>query len=337
MLTSKRLRQLFLDFFAAKGHAILPSASLVPKEDPTVLFNTAGMQPLINYLLGEKHVLGNRLANCQKCLRTDDIEEVGDNRHITFFEMLGHWSLGDYFKKEAIEWNFEFLTDPKWLGQEPRRIYVTVYRGLQTETNSQEIGEDTEAIEYWQNQFAKVGIQAQAAAEIDFKELIAQLQAKTQTADLETYKLKDLQQLLASKNLPQLENFVPRIRKMSGKDNWWGLPYRGPCGPCSEIYFLLPTQPLDFELSIFPELTLPQIANWIEENIVEIGNSVFMEFVGEKNADKEPKNIERLSRKNIDVGLGFERYLMVINGLDNVYETDVLKPLVQVVEKYQGI
>jgi len=128
-MTAKDLRQKYLDFFESKGHAIIPSASLVPENDPTVLFITAGMHPLVPYLMGEKHPLGKRLANSQKSIRTVDIDEVGDNRHLTFFEMLGNWSLGDYFKKEAIEWSWEFLTDGKWLGLDPKRIYVTVFAG----------------------------------------------------------------------------------------------------------------------------------------------------------------------------------------------------------------
>ena len=109
-MTAKELRTKYLEFFKKKGHAIIPSASLVPEHDPTVLFTTAGMHPLVPYLLGESHPAGKRLANVQKSMRTDDIDDVGDAWHNTFFEMLGNWSLGDYWKREAIEWSFEFLT-----------------------------------------------------------------------------------------------------------------------------------------------------------------------------------------------------------------------------------
>ncbi len=115
-LTSNELRKLYLEFFKSKGHAVIPSASLIPENDPTVLFTTAGMHPLVPYLLGEKHPAGTRLTDVQKCVRTGDIDEVGDASHCTFFEMLGNWSLGDYFKKEAIAWSFEFLTGEQWLG-----------------------------------------------------------------------------------------------------------------------------------------------------------------------------------------------------------------------------
>lgn len=129
-MTSSQIRQRFLDFFAKRGHAVIPSASLVPKNDPSVLFNTAGMQPLVPYLLGEKHPQGNRLASAQKCVRTGDINEVGDNRHLTFFEMLGNWSLGDYFKGDAIRWSYEFLTSKEeGLGLDPARLYITVFEG----------------------------------------------------------------------------------------------------------------------------------------------------------------------------------------------------------------
>lgn len=125
----EELRQKYLEFFKEKKHAIIGSASLLPENDPTVLFTTAGMHPLVPYLLGQPHPRGKRLANCQKCLRTTDIDSVGDTTHLTFFEMLGNWSLGDYWKKEAIDWSYEFLTSSKWLGFDPKRISVTVFAG----------------------------------------------------------------------------------------------------------------------------------------------------------------------------------------------------------------
>jgi len=142
-LDSNELRSLYLKFFKEKKHAILPSASLLPENDPTVLFTTAGMHPLQVFLMGEPHPAGKRLANCQKCFRTSDIEEVGDPTHLTFFEMLGNWSLGDYFKKEAISMSWEFLTDPKWLGLDKDRLSVTVFAG------DEEIPRDEESAEIW--------------------------------------------------------------------------------------------------------------------------------------------------------------------------------------------
>lgn len=130
MLSSSEIRSRFLEFFKKRGHTIVPSASLVPQNDPTVLFNTAGMQPLVPYLMGQPHPAGKRLANSQKCVRTVDIDEIGDNTHATFFEMLGNWSLGDYFKKDAIKWSYEFLTSTEeGLGLDPSRLYITVFGG----------------------------------------------------------------------------------------------------------------------------------------------------------------------------------------------------------------
>jgi alanyl-tRNA synthetase len=128
-MKANELRQKYLDFFKSKDHAIIPSAPIVPENDPTALFINSGMHPLVPYLMGEKHPKGTRLADSQKCIRTIDIDEVGDTTHHTFFEMLGNWSLGDYFKKEAIEWSWEFLTDPKWLGLDKNRIAVSVFEG----------------------------------------------------------------------------------------------------------------------------------------------------------------------------------------------------------------
>ena len=143
-LTSSQLRRTWLEFYKARGHALISSASLIPENDPTVLFTTAGMHPLVPYLLGQKHPQGNRLADVQKCVRTGDIEEVGDDSHLTFFEMLGNWSLGDYFKKEMIAWSYEFLTDEKYLGIDPAKISVTVFTG------DNDCPRDEESAEYWE-------------------------------------------------------------------------------------------------------------------------------------------------------------------------------------------
>ena len=198
MLTAAELRKKYLDFFKSKEHAVIPSAPLVPENDPTVLFTTAGMHPLVPYLMGEKHPLGKRIADAQKCVRTGDIDDVGDNRHLTFFEMLGNWSLGDYFKKEAIQWSWEFLTDSKWLGLDPKRIYITVFAG------DEKLGakRDDESIEIWKQQFEKMGIDA-GVCELDQK---------------------------AEKN--------SRIFLLGAEDNFWGpAGQTGPCGPCSEMFY----------------------------------------------------------------------------------------------------
>ncbi len=142
-ITAKQLRQKYLDFFKEKGHTIISGASLIPENDPTVLFTTAGMHPLVPYLMGEKHPGGNRLVDAQKCLRTDDIDEVGDAVHHTFFEMLGNWSLGDYFKSEAIQWSWEFLTSKNWLGLDQKNLAVSVFAG------DKDAPFDQEAFDVW--------------------------------------------------------------------------------------------------------------------------------------------------------------------------------------------
>ncbi|MFH1918045.1 MAG: alanine--tRNA ligase [Nanoarchaeota archaeon] len=198
MITRKQLIKKYLDFFKEKKHGIIPSAPLVPENDPTILFTTAGMHPLVPYLLGQPHPLGKRIADNQKCIRTIDIEGVGDNRHMTFFEMLGNWSLGDYFKQGAIEMSFEFLTSKKWLGLDPKRIYVTVFKG---DENSPL---DEESINCWKEQFKKFRINAKVCGyneEINGNEEL-------------------------------------RIFPLPAKDNWWGpAGQTGPCGPCTEIFY----------------------------------------------------------------------------------------------------
>jgi len=198
MYTIDELRKKYLDFFRTKDHAVILSSSLIPDNDPTALFTTAGMHPLVPYLMGERHPEGKRLADVQKCIRTKDIDEVGDNRHLTFFEMLGNWSLGDYFKKEAIEWSWEFLTGSKWLNLDPKRIYVTVFAG---DENSDT---DNESIEFWKKQYSKFGIVAETCP--------------------------------YDQNIKGKKEH--RIFTMPASDNWWGpVGETGPCGPCTEIYY----------------------------------------------------------------------------------------------------
>jgi alanyl-tRNA synthetase len=153
--TAPELRKEFLDFFVQRAHAALPSASLIPDNDPTVLFTTAGMHPLVPYLQGERHPLGKRLTNIQKCIRTQDIDEVGDRRHTTFFEMLGAWSLGDYSKESIIPWTFEFYT--QILGFEPHRLYISIFCGDDT------VSQDSASVKFWQDLFATVDINATLA------------------------------------------------------------------------------------------------------------------------------------------------------------------------------
>ena len=155
--TTNELRKKFLDFMETKGHYITESAPLIPENDASVLFNVAGMQPMVPYLLGEAHPKGKRIANSQKCVRTNDIEEVGDDTHLTFFEMLGNWSLGDFFKEESIAWSYEFLTSPEWLNLDPKYIAVTVFEG------DEDAPRDEEAADIWK----KVGMPEQRISYLD--------------------------------------------------------------------------------------------------------------------------------------------------------------------------
>lgn len=201
-MTSNELRTKYLEFFRKRGHAVIPSASLVPENDPSVLFNTAGMQPLVPYLLGEKHPAGTRLVDVQKCVRTGDIEDIGDNRHLTFFEMLGNWSLGDYFKKESIAWSMEFLTSKEeGLGLDPKRLYVTVFKGLPAQAGEAGIPRDDDAIKYWKEQFEKLGMKAEVAGE------------------------------------DEMVKGDVRIIPLGVNDNFWIAGTTGPCGGDTEIFY----------------------------------------------------------------------------------------------------
>lgn len=282
MITSGELRRKYIEFFKEKGHKKIPSASLVPENDPTVLFTTAGMHPLVPYLLGEKHPEGKRLVNVQKCVRTGDIDDAGDSAHNTFFEMLGNWSLGDYFKDDSIRWSWEFLTDKKWLGIDPEKIKVTVFEGDEYAPC------DKESIKIWQECFEKFGIK------------------------VEVY------------DKTKKNNEASRIFPLSKKDNWWGpAGETGPCGPDTEIFIDL-GKSTNFEKCPNEDNCKPGCKCG---RYVEIWNNVFMEY----NKTAEGKYIP-LAQKNVDTGMGMERTLAVLNGFSNVYETDVLAPIVAQVQ-----
>jgi alanyl-tRNA synthetase len=280
-MTLGEIRQAYLEFFKARGHAIVPSAPLVPQNDPTTLFTGSGMQPLIPYLLGEPHPAGIRLVDSQKSFRSMDIEEVGDNRHTTFFEMLGNWSLGDYFKKEQIPWIFEFLVDE--LGLDATRLYITCFIG----EPKYEIPKDTEAARLWQNLFAKKNIEAKIA-DIGSEE--------------DGYK----------RGMKSGE----RIFYYEGKKNWWNrgktgpdtTPVGDPCGPDSEMFYEFADIEHDTK---FGEHCHP---NCDCGRFMEIGNNVFMSYRKEAEGTFVP-----LQHPNIDHGSGLERICAAVANSSDIF------------------
>ncbi len=237
------IRTKYLEFYKTRGHAIVPSASLIPQNDPTTLFTGSGMQPMIPYLLGEKHPLGTRIADSQRSFRESDIEEVGDNRHTTFFEMLGNWSLGDYFKKEQITWMFEFLT--KELSIDPQNLYVTVFSG----DPSIGVSQDDESIGLWSDLYKTVGIDAKFVSI---------------GSEADGYRV-GMQ--------------GGRIFAYDVKKNWWSragvpanMPVGEPGGPDSEMFY-------DFGTAHDPKYGPECHPNCDCGRFMEIGNNVFMEFI----------------------------------------------------------
>jgi alanyl-tRNA synthetase len=241
-MTPNQIREKYLQFFEKNGHAIVPSSPLVPDNDPTTLFTGSGMQPMVPYLLGEKHPKGTRIVDSQKCFRSQDIEEVGDNRHTTFFEMLGNWSLGDYFKKDQLRWFFEFLT--KEVKLEPERLFVTVFRG------SDELGipRDYESVEVWKQLFKEVGI---TATDIDFAE-----QDGMQDGRIFYYEEK--------------KNWWSRSGVPAN------MPAGEPGGPDSEVFYDFGADLQLHEISAFKGE--PCHVNCDCGRFLEIGNSVFMQY-----------------------------------------------------------
>jgi len=292
------VREKYLDFFKERGHAVIPSSSLVPEGDITTLFTGSGMQPLIKYLLGEPHPSGRRLANSQKSFRAEDIDEVGDNCHTTFFEMLGNWSLGDYFKNEQLQWFFEFLTNPPpgGVGLDPGRLYVSVFSGAP----EYGIQQDDESVAIWQELFAAKGIEAKAVV------------------------------FGASEKGGEFGMQGGRIFYYDARKNWWSrsgppekMPPREPGGPDSEMFY-------DFGPSTSSGQARhdPKFGKYCHPNcecgrFVEIGNSVFMEY--RKNEDG---TFSKLAQRNVDFGGGLERITAASNDDPDIFNIDILKPLI---------
>ena len=258
MYSSKQIRKKYLNFFKAKNHQVIPSASLIPENDPTTLFTGSGMQPLLPYLLGEKHPAGKRLVDIQKCFRTDDIDKVGDSRHNTFFEMMGNWSLGDYFRKEQLAWLFAFLTETLQLN--PERFYITVFRG----NKDLGIPKDTESVEIWKRLFSQVGIKAK---DIDFAEKNGMQGGRI------FYYSED-------------KNWWSRAGVPGD------MPVGEPGGPDSEIFYDLGVELRCHENS--PYARQPCHPNCDCGRFVEMGNSVFMEYKKVKHGFEKlaQKNID---------------------------------------------
>jgi alanyl-tRNA synthetase len=297
-MSGNEIRERYLSFMKRNGHAIIPSAALVPENDPTTLFTGSGMQPLIPYLMGETHPMGKRLADSQKCFRANDIEEVGDNRHTTFFEMLGNWSLGDYFKQEQLRWFFTFLVDE--VGLDPARIYVTVFAGDETLG----IPRDDESVAIWQALFKERGIDAPAVP-IGSEE--------------EGYKV-GMQ--------------GGRIFYYDAAKNWWsrsGKPENMPIGeiggPDSEVFY-------DFGSAYATHPVFSQLAphpNSDSGQFLEIGNSVFIEYI--KQADG---SFTKLPQRNVDFGGGLERIAAAKVGNPDVFMVDLLHTVVEQIEAVSG-
>ncbi len=249
------LKEEYIKFFEENGHKQIPSAPIVPKDDPTVLFNTAGMQPLVPYLLGKPHPYGKRLCDYQKCVRLTDLEEIGDKTHHTFFEMLGNWSLGDYFKKESIKYSFDFLT--KVLHIPVERLAITVFEG------DDKIPRDEVSAARWR----EMGISDK------------------------------------------------RIAYLGRDDNFWIAGETGPCGGDTEIFYFRSEDDI-------PEKFDPDDDRW-----VEIWNNVFMEFYQDEDG-----NITELKQKNVDTGMGLERVVAVLEGVDDNYKSSVWRDVISLLE-----
>lgn len=296
-MNASEIRQKYLSFFEARGHVVIPRARLVPDNDPSTLFTGSGMQPLVPYLLGEVHPNGSMLVDSQTCFRAEDVDEVGDNRHTTFFEMLGNWSLGAYFKESQIPYFFEFLVDE--VGLNPKKLYVTCYSGQE----EYGIPKDEESAKIWQGLFKGKGVDDVEVADMDSEEGGYQRGMK------------------------------PGERIFFYQDkNWWTrsgtpdkMPAGEPGGPSSEVFFEF--DHIEHDAS-YGQHCHP---NCDCGRFMEIGNSVFMAY--KKNAEG---GFDELENKNVDFGGGLERIAAAAIGNDDIFRISLLWPVIEELQKVSG-
>ena len=296
-MNAQEIRLKYLDFYSKQAHAVIKRAPLILTDDPTTLFTGAGMQPMIPYLLGEPHPEGKRIADSQTCLRAQDIDDIGDNRHTTFFEMLGNWSLGDYFKQEQINWMWQFLSEE--VGLDMNRIYITCYIG----DERYNIPKDTEAAEIWAELYEKAGLSSGQAD-------------------------------IGSEEAGYTRGIHPgeRIFFYDGSKNWWSrnggpetTPIGDPCGPDSEMFY-----EFDF-IEHDPKFGEHCHPNCDCGRFMEIGNNVFMAY--KKVADGV---FEPLEKPNIDHGSGLERIAAAANNDPDVFKISLLWPIVEKLQDLSG-
>lgn len=305
--TVNEIREKFLNFMREKGHVIVPSSSLVPENDPTTLFTGSGMQPMVPYLLGQPHPLGVRIADSQKCFRSQDIEEVGDNRHTTFFEMLGNWSFGDYFKEEQITWMFNFFV--KEYNLDLNNFYVSCFKGNQ-ELN---VPRDTYSAELWQNLFKENGLNVSIGEDPE------------------------------KNGIRTINNITEHIFYYSEKKNWWSrsgvpskMPVGEPGGPDTEMFYDF--DPVDDEGNHSHDIH--KKSKWADDichpncdcgRFMEIGNNVFMQY------RKNIEGFEELPQMNVDHGSGLERWVSAIRNDADMFNIDVFSRAKQKLEEISGI
>lgn len=305
-----KIRKAFIDYYVEKGHAQIPNVSLVPNVDSTLLFTNSGMFPLVPYLSGQPHPLGKRIVNFQRCIRTGekDLAEIGDWKHTTMFEMMGNWSLGDYFKAEQIPWVFKLYVDT--FGLDPKRIYVSVFAG------DEDAPRDEEAIALWKKAYAEYGIEAE----------LAPVMFETVDGKERAYEIDINGQKIYRDDWSMEANPNQRIFMYGKKENWW---QRGEAagelgGPDSEIFFETGSE---HDVSVWGQAH----PNSDSPRFLEIGNSVFMQY----KLNDELK-WEELPQKNVDFGGGFSRILVGAQGANDIFSTEIFTPIIYRIEEVSG-